>query len=247
MLRSPFKRRSKQSNGSLPTESIPRSLSLVTAGGETILSLSDTVAESLRYLLVRLRSRNEFPSTLALTSTLRGEGVTYISRALGAVMANDFPASVCVVELNWWRPAVRPASTTAEKGLAAVVLGERSLEEMLITTNYPNLALLPAGQVSGPERPVLANGQRLADTISEIGNHFDYVILDLPAVLATSEVIPLVSLAESSMLVIRHGAASFDKLEQAVDDISHIPTLGAIMNQVELATPMWMLKYMPSA
>jgi hypothetical protein len=66
MLRSRLKRRSKQSNGSLPTESIPRSLSLVTAGGETIVSLSDTVAESLRYLLVRLRSRNEFPSTLAL-------------------------------------------------------------------------------------------------------------------------------------------------------------------------------------
>lgn len=239
-----FKSKTKpNSTESLPLE--PPSGSLVLSTNDTLLlSLSEPVAESLRYLLARLKSRDEFPAKVALTSSLRGEGVTYISMALGTVMANDFPETICVVDLNWWHPSQQP---TAGKGVAGIVRGESTVEEAIVATNYSNLSLLPAGKVSTSERPILVNSQRLADTISKITTHFDYVLLDLPAVLSTSEVIPLISLADAALFVLRHGSASFDKLERAIEDIDHIQVLGAVMNQVELTTPQWVLKFMPGA
>lgn len=239
-----FKSKTKKRSNN-PSPSDPAAGELVLASNnEILLTMSETVAESLRYLLARLKSRDEFPGKVALTSALQGEGVTYISQALGTVMANDFPESICVVELNWWHPFPQP---TNSNGVAGIVRGENTLEEALVATNYPNLSLIPAGWVSTSERPILVNSQRLADTIAEITNHFDYVLLDLPAVLSTSEVIPLISLADAALFVLRHGSASFDKLERAIEDIDHVQVLGAVMNQVELTTPQWMLKFMPGA
>ena len=233
----------KQPTNTSPLDPTTGSLVLGT-NNDILLTMSEPVAESLRYLLARLKSRDEFPAKVALTSALRGEGVTYISQSLGTVMANDFPEKICVVELNWCYPSQQ---STNSNGIAGIIRGECTLEEALVATNYPNLSLIPAGRVSTSERPILVNSQRLADTIAEISNHFDYVLLDLPAVLSTSEVIPLISLADAALFVLRHGSASFDKLERAIEDINHVQVLGAVMNQVELTTPQWMLKFMPRA
>ena len=54
------------------------------------------VAASLRYFLARvqLHDAQGLPSRLALTSALVGEGVTYVTRSLAAVIAYDTEASV---------------------------------------------------------------------------------------------------------------------------------------------------------
>src|SRR5215813_8288220 len=57
------------------------------------------VTRSLRYLL----SGGHIPGRLSITSALHGEGVTAISRTLAALIANDWQARTCWVDLNWWK------------------------------------------------------------------------------------------------------------------------------------------------
>lgn len=220
-------------------------LTLAAESGRPFMTFSAAVVESLRYLLAHLNRENGIPQRLVLASALRQEGVTYLSRALGTVMANDMPVDVCVVELNWWWWASVPPGAPSTTGLAGVLRGEAELDQALVRTQRPNLHLLPAGRVSAIERPVVARSAGLRETIDLLHERFDYLLLDIPALLATSDALPLVTLADAGCLVVRQGVTSIEHVQEAQEYLAQIPIAGVIMNQVELATPSWLLKYIP--
>lgn len=220
-------------------------LTLSAEGGLPFITFSAGVVESIRYLLGRLSRQGVLPARLALTSSLRQEGVTYISRALGTVMANDLPVSVCVVELNWWWPAAVPPGAPFTQGLGGVLRGESTLEKALVRTNRPNLALLPARQVDLVQRPVYARSEKLLAVVDQLSEQFDYVLLDVPALQATSDAMHLVTLGEAAALVVRQGATPLNRVQQGLEDLSFMPLVGAVLNNVELATPEWVLRYVP--
>lgn len=220
-------------------------LTLSAEGGAPFITFSPGVVEEIRYLLGRMSRQGVLPNRLALTSVLRQEGVTYISRALGTVMANDLPVNVCIVETNWWWPAAVPPGAPFTRGLGGVLRGEATLEEALVPTNRPNLALLPARQVDLVNRPVFARSNELKETIDALAGRFDYVLVDVPALQATSDALHLATLGEAAALVVRHGATPVNLVKQALDELSFMPVVGTILNDVELATPDWALRYVP--
>ncbi|MCP4427750.1 MAG: CpsD/CapB family tyrosine-protein kinase [Chloroflexi bacterium] len=203
------------------------------------------VVDSLRHMAARAIRNDSLPARLSLLSSLEQEGVTYLSRALGTTMAHDLEATVCVVELNWWRPSDEPLTVAASGGIAAVLAGKVALDEAVLSTGLPNLFLLPAGKVAIEERAVLARSSILKETINQLGEQFDYLILDIPAVLAANDAIPLASLGDAACLVALQGVTSVGDVRLALDDIDHLPILGVVMNQVHLATPSILLKYIP--
>lgn len=220
-------------------------LTLSAEGGAPFMTFSAGVVEAIRYLLGRLSRQGVLPTRLALTSALRQEGVTYISRALGTVMANDLPVNVCAVELNWWWPAAVPPGAPFTQGLGGLLRGEITLEEALVPTNRPNLTLLPARRVDLVNRPVYARSKELAEVIDTLAERYDYVLLDVPALQATSDALHLATLGEAAALVVRHGATPVNLVQQALEELSFMPLVGTILNDVELATPEWALRYVP--
>ena len=220
-------------------------LTLSAEGGAPFMTFAPGVVEEIRYLLGRLSRQGVLPNRLALTSALRQEGVTYISRALGTVMANDLPVSVCVVEANWWWPAAVPPGAPLTRGLGGLLRGETTLEAALVPTNRPNLSLLPARQVDLVNRPVFARSKELVETIEALSERFDYVLLDIPALQATSDALQLATLGEAVALVVRHGATPVNRVKEALNELSFMPIVGTILNDVELATPDWALRYVP--
>src|SRR5262249_60333027 len=102
-------------------------------GGKVVHTSTPVVTESLRYLLARLRLGvgGDLPRRIGITSSVSGEGVTFISRSLGVVLANDSAKSVCVVDLNWHSPS----STWTEPdhaGVAQVLDGTATLGQALV-------------------------------------------------------------------------------------------------------------------
>jgi MinD-like ATPase involved in chromosome partitioning or flagellar assembly len=73
------------------------------------------------------------------------------------------------------------------QGLGGLLRGEIPLEEALVATNRPNLALLPARRVDLVSRPVYARSKELAEVIDALAERYDYVLLDVPALQATSD------------------------------------------------------------
>lgn len=218
-----------------------RSLTIPTIHGAAGLSFPGPVVDNLRYMLARIGREQApdapLPRRLGLVSALRGEGVSYLAQALGGVIAHDMPGRTCVVELNLHWPSATPFAEPGAPGLAGVLEGWSKLEDALCPTGWPNLTVLPAGRADADKRPVLARGQALRDTLTQLEAMFDYIILDLPAVLATSDAVPLAGLADGICLVVRQGLTPDSDVKAALDEIRHLPMLGVVLNQASYATP----------
>lgn len=217
-------------------------LSLSTVDEEPVIVFPDQVVAGIRYMLTRLNREGKIPGRIALVASLRQEGVTYLSRALATVMANDMAESVCVVELNWWWPSSLPLVTDSKPGLAEVISGKANLDDVIAATSLKNLFVVPSGIIERNECPVVARSQQLKNIIDVLSQRFDHLILDIPAVLTTSDAVPLASLATACCVVIQQGVTATSDVKNALDEIKHLSVLGVMMNRVQRSTPIPILK-----
>jgi Mrp family chromosome partitioning ATPase len=225
--------------GSLP-------LDLPSQDGGLLLTLPMEVITPIRRMVTLLSSTGELAPCLSVVASLREEGVTYTTMALGLTAASDLHSMVCVVELNWWWPGLaRMLSLAPGPGAAGALLGTSSLEQALVPTGLPNLTLLPAGDVPEAQRPALARCLDVRDLIAHLKSSFDLVLLDVPAVQATSDAIPLASLSSSSLLVVRQGVTSVESAREALTDLGHLTVHGVILSRAHLATPRRLRQLIP--
>lgn len=247
-------------NGATADLQTETAIELYARGSNTRCVFDVSIVSSLRRMLTSVVYQSTLPRTLAFTSALRGEGVTYTSLATSATLAHDLAARVCVVDLNWWTPGIERYLTTAEnhktqarrssapieeprrlsRGIAAMIHDAAPLETTLVTTNYENLDVLPAGKLTPAQRAVVARSDVLANIIKTLHNRYDHVILDVPAVRLTSDAVALVSLADAVALVVRQGVTPSSDVKQALDELKHLPVIGIVMNQNTFATPNWL-------
>jgi len=217
-------------------------LELLSVEGRPVASYPIAVIDNLRHLVMRLSIDGQFPKSLALSSALRGEGVTYQTFALATTLAHDTSANVGIVDLNWWWPPSRPFFPADNGGLAAVISGKKELDQVLIPTGWLNLSFVPAGNLKILDRSKASRGGKLKEIVQALSQRFDHLILDIPAILSTSDSIPLVALAEGCCLVIRQGVTPVEDVRSALDSISNLQVLGVILNQAKLATPEKLIK-----
>lgn len=197
---------------------------------------------SMRQLYSRMESQVKvIPKRLGITSSIRGEGVSYLTRALATTIAHDAGVDVCIVETNWWSPSV-----DTPNGLGAVVNGKHYLNDVIMTTNYPNLVIIPAGNLSPNERSIGARSESLKQIFRELEDRFDHILIDLPAIHATSEAVPLANLADSLCMVVRQGVTSSPRVRKSLSLLGHLDVIGVVMNQVETYTPQFLLNLFPT-
>lgn len=214
------------------------------AQGEPLYAFAPVTIEAIRYMTTRLMATNELPQRCAVVAALREEGATYTALALAVTLAHDTDRRVCYVDLNWWWPAARLRGMPyGEQGVATVLSGETTLAETLLATNYNNLSLLLAGNLPAAQRPVVARSAALPALVTQLSEQFDHLILDIPAILTTSDAIPLTSLGDATCVVVRHGVSTSSLTRQALQQIDHVPSLGVILNRTQAQTPAWLLKW----
>ena len=220
-------------------------LSLCNSQGTPWMNFTSEVVDTLRNMLSRIARSRELPARMAIVSAVPDEGVSYVARALATVMANDMAARICLVELNWWNNATPNFNQRHHNGLVSVVSGEKRFDEVFINTSLPNLTIVPSGYLERADRPVMARSNVLKSGMDVLSRHFDHLILDIPAIRATNDAIPLTSLADSCIVVIKQGLTPVESIRLALDEIAHLNVLGTILNQVHYHTPARILQYIP--
>lgn len=201
---------------------------------------------SLRHMTTKLSRSQRVPAKLAVVSALRQEGVSFVTQALATIMAHDLSRRVCLVDLNWgWSSASMRDLAMRSPGLLSLLHGEVPWDAAVVQTSQPNLSILPAGALSATQRPVIARSDALQTMIADLNQHFDHLIFDIPAILSTSDAIPLASLGDACCVVVQQGISSRATVKRALGEIDHLPMLGVVMNRVQVATPPWLLNWIP--
>lgn len=247
-------------------------LSLNTSDGTLLHNFPAEVVSSMRHMESTLAYSEGLPDRIAIISALSGEGVTYTALALATTLAADLPLRICAVELNWHTPGMlgrlsqpniaapsrrgkkklatvetsTPSALTQRAGLAQLLTGEATLDDVLMPTGMPNLMLLPAGEVPQHQRAAMARSAGLKQCIEQLSERFNHLILDIPAVHSTTDAIPLASLAHGCCVVIRQGVTPANSVRRALDDFKHLPTLGVILNQAHTNLPRWLHALVPN-
>lgn len=233
-------RKSGTARGGLPS-SPGEGVAVRDAQGTMLHGAPPPIVSELRYTFARMRlqdGKNGVPSRLGVTAALRGEGVSFVSRSMAGLLANDSEATVCLVELDWWSD--RPVQ---ERGIADVARGRAELEDALVTTDNPRLHFLPAGTVEPSDRPILAKSMDLQDVIERLTVRFDHLVLDLPSFASTSETLTLAGLSEAVVMVVRQGATPIEDVRKAMDHLSGVRILGVVLNRDAPAVPAFLRRW----
>lgn len=180
-------------------------------------------------------SAEEGSRTLVVTSTGPGEGKTTFSANLAISLAQT-GQRVLLIDGDMRKPKLQEAFGVAqEPGLSNLLVGKTKASECVRKTRTPGLWVLPAGKIP-PNPAELLGSQRFREFLIGLKEHFDWVLLDSPPVMAVIDAAVVAHRATGVVFVVgaemtsRHNAmAAVKQLENA-----HAKFVGAVLNKVEI-------------
>jgi len=178
--------------------------------------------------------------TLAVCSSISGEGKTTVSVGLAVTLALDFPESrVLLVETDLTKPVLAADFDVEETpGLVDCVHAGEPIQLAYRPTFLDNLHVVPVGgPLVGAGR--ILRSVRLASAIDAMRTTHDIVILDVPPVLVNSDSILLTDLADCVICVIRSGVTPLELVNKAISQLDAEKLRGVVINGSESAVPRW--------
>ena len=197
------------------------------------------VAESLRVLRAQILypPAGPPPKSILVTSTLPGEGKTFIAANLGIIMAQGLEQYALIVDCDLRRPALHKFfGISNEVGLTDHLKRGVDLGKLIKKTGMKKLSIIPSGPT--PSNPSeLLGSERMAECLHEIVTRYDdrFVILDSPPTQVASEIAVLSRYVDTAVLVIRWGKSKRELIRKAVDTIGRDKFLGVIFNAYEMS------------
>jgi len=198
-------------------------------------------AEQYRILLHRLRHIRALRgdaiqggAIVAVTSAVRGEGVSLTAANLALTAARSRDARVALVDCDLRRGGIAHLfNMGARAGLAEVLTGKTEAGEALGRYHQGHLAVIAAGRAPGAESASLLAGPRFTHTLSLLRTLFDEIYLDVPPALATADAAVVAHKADGIVMVARAGVTPREQVAGAVRALAGAPVWGMVLNGVE--------------
>lgn len=209
---------------------------------ETTLVATSTnrsmVAEQFRIIRSNLQyvlGKAEKPVIL-VTSSFSGEGKSFISTNLGAVMALAGKKTV-VLEFDIRKPKIMSGLKLQQKnGITNFLLGKANVRELpVMVPGYENLFILPCGPVP-PNPAELLLEDKVAELFAELKEIFDVIVIDTAPVGMVSDAMTLSKFADCTLYIVRQGH-TYKKQIILIDEFhteSRLPKISIVINDVKL-------------
>jgi tyrosine-protein kinase Etk/Wzc len=163
-----------------------------------------SLSESFRSIRTNLKyyMNGHNKAVISITSTISGEGKTFVSVNLAAVLSL-LGKKTLMVGMDLRKPKLdKIFSTGKQAGLTTYLIGETTYEDLIFKTDIENLYYVPSGPVP-PNPTELLETERMKEFIAKIREDFDFVIMDTPPVGIVSDALLLGHFADINMFIIR--------------------------------------------
>jgi protein-tyrosine kinase len=192
-------------------------------------------AEQFRTLRSRLYSVRGTPPirTLLVTSTLPGEGKTFVAANLGQAIVRQPERRALLIDADLRASRLHcPLGAPSSPGLSDYLRGEADEFSIMQSDAQGNLFLIPAGKPASNPAELLANMQ-LKSLLDRLAPLFDWIILDAPPVLPVADASVLAGLCDGVIFVVRAGSTAFDLAQTACQELREKNLLGVVLNRAE--------------
>jgi polysaccharide biosynthesis transport protein len=173
--------------------------------------------------------------SLLVTSTGPGEGKTVVAAnlAIGLAMIGQ---RVLLVDGDLRRPRVHETfGVPNQPGLAELLTGKARASGAIAGTSIPGLWVLPAGQSAGNPAELLSS-RRFEQVLSALLEHYDWILIDSPPVMAVTDAAILSHVAAGVLFVVTAERTYRANASVALDqlDAARARFVGAVLNSVDL-------------
>lgn len=198
------------------------------------------VAEQFRIIRSNLQYvLNHVPRPVILvTSSYSGEGKSFVSTNIGAVMALAGKKTI-ILEFDIRKPKVLSQLNMPKKpGLTNFILGKVSLDELPVPVDgIQNLYVLPCGPVP-PNPAELLLDPKVGELFDWLRQNFDAVVMDTAPVGMVSDALTLSRFADATLYIVRQGH-TFKKQIGMIDEFytqGKLPRTSIILNDIKVRT-----------
>jgi capsular exopolysaccharide synthesis family protein len=191
-----------------------------------------TLRTNLQFL--NLEGENK---VILFTSAGPEEGKSTVMVNLAAALS-EMKKKVLLIEADLRKPVLDKYFGLEQGGggLTGVLAGTVSLTQAIVKTEYPNLAVLPAG-LKPPNPAELVASEIMRNVLKTARSVADFVLVDSPPVLAASDSMALAPMMDGVILVARYGIANRDSSRRTSEMLKKVEArlLGLVINNLSPA------------
>ncbi|MDB4925328.1 polysaccharide biosynthesis tyrosine autokinase [Mucilaginibacter sp.] len=198
-------------------------------------SLISEQFRTLRSKLHYLTDRNEKSRVILLTSSVSGEGKSFISSNLGIVLASTGKKTI-VLELDLRRSKLTEIFKLSKEhpGITDYLLDKATINDIIRPSEIiPSLDIISGGSVdSNPSE--LLESEQLNQLINELKNTYDNILIDSPPVHLVADALILSRVAQITLYIVRQGFTKKSELKfiNQLHEEGKIPQMHLIFNGV---------------
>mgnify|MGYP004498688583 CR=1 FL=1 len=206
------------------------------------------VSEMFRTLRTNIQFMNtdERIETILITSTLPGEGKSWVSSNLAVTFAQTGKKVIIIDadmrkgrQYNIFKVSPRPGLSNY---LSGVVNGEKlnvtkDLEMFIKKTDVENLYVMPAGNVP-PNPSELLVSKKMEKLLKELKEMFDVIIFDGTPSLLVADAIILSRIVDTTIIVTAYKETKMDNLDKVKKTIENVGgnIAGVILNKIPISS-----------
>lgn len=195
------------------------------------------IAEAFRTIRSNLQfiSSSDGAKVMAITSTISGEGKTFIAINLGGIIAFS-GKKVIILDLDMRRPKIHSGfSVENTKGMSTLLISKDTIENCVHKSKLENLHFITAGPIPPNPSELIING-KIDSIINELKKSYDVIIIDNPPVGLVTDGISIIQKADYPVYIFR---AEYSKKNfiQNVDRLFNeykLNRLSIILNGVDI-------------
>ena len=195
------------------------------------------IAEAFRSVRTNLQFISNEPGSkiIALTSTISGEGKTFVAINLAGIIAFS-GKKVVIIDLDMRKPKIHIGFGAENSiGMSTLLIGKNTVDEAIQKSNLENLDIITAGPVP-PNPSELIISKKMDDILEYLKTIYDVIIIDNPPVGLVSDGIAMIQKADYPIYIFR---ADYSKRNfiQNVDRLfneASIQRLSVMLNGVDI-------------
>mgnify|MGYP001473398824 CR=1 FL=1 len=171
---------------------------------------------------------------IMVTSAGPGEGKSTTIANL-AVTYSQADRKVVLIDADMRKPTAHKTFQISNRfGLSSVISQQSTLQEVVQSTDIPNLDVITAGPIPPNPAEMLAS-KRMTDLMEELRTMYDIVLVDTPPLLAVTDAQIAATKSDGVVLVVDQGRVKRQFAQRAIQNLQNVNAriLGVVLNNVK--------------
>ena len=204
------------------------------------------ISEAFRSIRTNLSFIDNSPGSkiVAITSTISGEGKTFVAINIAGVLAFT-GKKVVIIDLDMRKPKIhRGFGVTNAIGMSTILTGLNVVSDCFMNSPLDNLKFITAGP-SPPNPSELILSSKLDDVLSELSQSFDYIVIDNAPIGLVTDGIASIQRAHYPIYVFRAGYSrkQFTQILDRLKIESNVKNLSVVLNDVDVSRKIYSYNY----